>query len=473
MSFAEGVFPSIFKLGQVTPLLKKQGLAADDPSNYRPITNLCTFGKILERLAQQQLRSHISISPNNNLQQSAYQAFHSTETAMIKVVSDLLTNVDSGSPSVLLSLDISAAFDTLNHECLLQRAEDLFGFTGRAKSWLASYLTGRSSFVAIGTHKSDVVFHTTGVPQGSVLGPLLFSIFTTPVGKLISSFGISHHQYADDTQLYTVLDKTAVAGMSFLSACADAVTRWHLDNGLLLNPSKSESLITGTRHQVESVDRSSGLYTAGLIVPFVNNIRILGVAIDSFLTFDKHISDIVKSCNYHTRALRHIRPLIDRDTAVTLACSIVASRLDYCNSVLYGVTDTNITKLQRVLTSLARVVCNAPYGTSATGLLHELHWLPVRQRISYKVATVTYRTCQCQQPVYLLDMLNRYHPTRALRSSDSNLLVIPHRVKTVTASRAFCVAAPTVWNALPQAVKSAESLAVFKKRLKTYLFSTA
>ena len=250
MSFTEGVFPSIFKLGQVTPLLKKQGLAAGDPGNYRPITNLCTFGKILERLAQQQLRSHINTSPNNNSQQSAYRAFHSTETAMIKVVSDLLTNVDSGSPSLLLSLDISAAFDTLNHDCLLQRAEDLFGFTGKAKSWLASYLTGRSSFVAIGSHKSDVVFHVTGVPQGSVLGPLLFSIFTTPVGKLISSFGISYHQYADDTQLYTVLNNTGAAGMSSLSACADAVTRWHLD------PSKSEALITGTRHQVESVDRS-------------------------------------------------------------------------------------------------------------------------------------------------------------------------------------------------------------------------
>ena len=210
-----------------------------------------------------------------------------------------------------------------------------------------------------------------------------------------------------------------------------------------------------------------------MTVPFVNKLRILGVTIDSFLTFDKHISDIVKSCNFHIRALRHIRPLIDRDTAVTLACSIVASRLDYCNSVLYGVTDANITKLQRVLKSLARVVCKASYNAPSNGLLHELHWLPIRQRILYKVATVTYRTCQCQQPVYLLNMLNQYHPTRTLRSSNSNLLVIPHRVKSVTASRAFCVAAPTVWNALPQNVKSADSIAVFKKRLKSHLFSTA
>ena len=107
------------KSGQVTPIPKKHDLAADDPSNYRPITNLCTFGKVLEKLAQSQLRNHINILPKNAPLQSAYRAFHSTETAMTNVVSDLLTNVDSGSPSLLLSLDINAAFDTLNHKLLL------------------------------------------------------------------------------------------------------------------------------------------------------------------------------------------------------------------------------------------------------------------------------------------------------------------------------------------------------------------
>ena len=174
LSFAESVFPSRFKLGQITPILKKQGLAVDDPSSYRPISKLNTFGKIIERLAQSQLSSHMCKSSNYGPLQSAYRAFHSTETAMIRVVNDLLVNVDSGSPSLLLSLDVSAAFDTLNHERLLQRAEDLFGFTDNTNLWLASYLTDRSSFVSMGTCTSNTVFHTTGVPQGSVLGPLLF-----------------------------------------------------------------------------------------------------------------------------------------------------------------------------------------------------------------------------------------------------------------------------------------------------------
>ena len=147
---------------------------------------------------------------------------------------------------------------------------------------------------------------------------------------------------------------------------------------------------------------------------------------DNRLSFDQHVSDVVRSCNYHIRSLRHIRPLIDRETAVSLACSIVASRLDFCNSVLYGVSETNIAKLQRMQNNLARVVCKSPYNTNVTGLLRELHLLLVRHRITYKVATITYRTRNCKQPSYLLDSLISYQPVRTLRSASSNLLVVAY-----------------------------------------------
>jgi hypothetical protein len=122
-------------------------------------------------------------------------------------------------------------------------------------------------------------------------------------------------------------------------------------------------------------------------VPFVNKIKLTGVTVDNHLSFDQHVSGVVRSCNYYMRSLCHKRPLIDRETAVNLACSVVASRLDYCNYVLYGVTqsDTNIAKLQRLQNSVAGVVCKSPYNTHVTELLRKLHWLPVRQRITYKV----------------------------------------------------------------------------------------
>jgi len=126
-----------------------------------------------------------------------------------------------------------------------------------------------------------------------------------------------------------------------------------------------------------------------------------------------------------------MRPLIDCETVVNLACFVVTSRLDYCNAVLYGVSETNIIKLQRMQNDLARVVCKSLYNINVTELLCELHWLPVRHRITYKVASITYRKRNCQQPGYLLDSLISYKHARTPHSSRSDLLIVPHCVKTV------------------------------------------
>ena len=185
-----------------------------------------------------------------------------------KVVSDVLTATVGRTPSVLLSLDISAAFDTLDHRRLLERAKDLFGFDGVALKRLSSYLSGRKHYVSVGGRRSSTVTMSSGVPQGSVLGPLLFFVSTTPVGALISSFGISYHQYADDTQLYTAISSTPGC-MENLSACADAVTAWYIRNDLLLDPNKTEALVAGKRQQLAKFDTSRGVAVPGTILPFV------------------------------------------------------------------------------------------------------------------------------------------------------------------------------------------------------------
>ena len=472
LSITEGIFPDIFKVGHITPILKKPSLNSDDSANFRPITNLNTIGKLLERLVQNRLRRHIASSGNQAMFQSAYRALHSTETAMTKVVNDLLLTVDDGCPSVLLSLDISAAFDTLSHCRLLDRAEELFGVTGLAKAWLCSYLSGRSHYVAFGGKQSAIVPSLSGVPQGSVLGPLLFCIFTTPVGSVISDYNIAYHQYADDLQLYTSISTSTTSnGLSVLTECVNAVTRWHLENGLLLNPTKTEALVTGSRHQLSKFDRSTGISVDGSVVQFNKSIRVLGVTVDELLSFDDHVSAVVQSCNYHIRSLRHIRRLIDRDTANTLACAIVNSRLDYCNALLYGVSVKNIHRLQRIQNSLARVVCNVQYGQSATGVLQALHWLPITKRITYKIATITHRTLHTQQPTYLAELVHVSEPTRLLRSADRLLLDQP-RTNTAIASRAFSVAAPKIWNSLPPSITACDNYCTFKSKLKTHLFTT-
>jgi len=177
LSFAAGVFPSRYKLGHVIPLLKKPGMSKKDPASYRPITNLCTFSKIFEKLVLARLRPHVIATGNLNSFQSAYRPAHSTESALLKVVGDIESSAGNGMCTVLLALDISAAFDAVSHSILCKRIESDFGVTGVALSWVKSFVSGRSQYVAVGSEKSDTCLLSSGVPQGSVLGPLLFAMY--------------------------------------------------------------------------------------------------------------------------------------------------------------------------------------------------------------------------------------------------------------------------------------------------------
>ena len=166
------------------------------PSNYRPISNLNNISKVLERLFLNRVQSSVVSSPNFNQFQSAYRPRHSTETSLLATLDSIFHSSDSGKSTLLVSLDLSAAFDSIDHVILLRRLKTSFGFDGLVYNWIESYLTGRSQTVHIGNNSSALTYLSTGVPQGSVLGPLLFSIYTSPIAAIASSFSIPQQQYA-------------------------------------------------------------------------------------------------------------------------------------------------------------------------------------------------------------------------------------------------------------------------------------
>ena len=373
----------------------------------------------------------------------------------------------------MISLDISAAFDTINHSKLLSRFRDEFGVTDMALKWLKSYIEDRQQFVKFGRHSSATVRCTSGVPQGSVLGPLIFAAYVSPIGEVISSHGVDHHQYADDTQLFLAITASTIrSNLSTLEICSQAVKHWFADNDLLLNADKSEVMLVGSSPQLKAASSINTVSVAGVSLPVSSVIKSLGVAIDSRLTFDTHVRAVCKACNYHIWALRHIRHYLPLPVAQTLACSIVGSRLDYCNSVLYGAPKSSIAKLQRVQNMLARVVLSKPRRSHSAELLQSLHWLPVKERIDFKVALLTYKVRNTSTPDYLNCLLtNRVINSVTLRSSSKQVLHVP-RSRTVCGARAFSIAAPTIWNKLPADVQMANSAACFKSRLKTFSFRT-
>jgi len=377
-------------------------------------------------------------------------------------------------PSVLVALDISAAFDTIDHDILCQRAASDFGIHGVALAWLRSFVSGRSNYVCIGSNHSSTTLSSSGVPQGSVLGPILFAMFTAPVARIINQHGLQYHMYADDTQLYTALEPSRV-DLTPIQQCTNDIHRWYAENGMMLNPTKSEIIAVGTRAQVEVASASRAVDVAGTRVPFSDHVKLLGVNIDSTLSFDRHVSSVVRSCNYHIRALRHIRSVITSEVATTVACSLVSSRLDYCNSLLHSTTAKNLKRLQTVQNDLARTVQNVGRRTSANNSLKTLHWLPIRERIDYKIATIVYKLRQTKTPAYLSETIVDYQPPRTLRSADKMLLRElegPVR-KLAFSSKAFSIFGPAVWNSLTVNCRSCSSLETFKRTLKTELFNRA
>ena len=402
LSLSQGIFPSPFKHAVVSPLLKKQSLPKDDLSSYRPISNLNFISKILEKVIYVRLCKHLESFPSLSHFQSAYRRFHSTETALLRIHNDLNSAMNRQQVSALVLLDLSAAFDTIDHNILTNRLSTCFGISESAFSLLSSYLSCRTQSVIIGQDCSSELPLLRGVPQGSVLGPLLFSLYTTPLSYVLDEASIQFHFYADDTQLYISFSSSdSDQSLGHLSSVLDQVYSWFCSNRLSVNPSKTEYLLIGTPQQRAKISNSS-IYFQNLALSPSHTARNLGVIFDDNLDFKSHISSICRSSFFQIRQLRQIRSSLDKNSAIILANSLVHSKLDYCNSLLYGLPASSTIRLQYVQNSLARVVCNSSrFQTHTSSLLRNLHWLPVTHRIKFKIALLTFKTLHFGKPSYL------------------------------------------------------------------------
>ena len=207
------IFPTTCKTAVVKPLLKKAGLDHNNFKNYRPVSNLSFLSKVIEKVVLKQLFEYLNtnlfLSPN----QSAYKPCHSTETALLKVTNDILLGLDRGHVSLLALLDLSAAFDTADHAIMANTLQSDFGISGTALSWFKSYMFDRKQFVSVNNCCSDPVNHEYGVPQGSVLGPVLFVMYTRPLLSVIDRQCMSNQSFVDDTQIYNSIPPSQIGSI--------------------------------------------------------------------------------------------------------------------------------------------------------------------------------------------------------------------------------------------------------------------
>ena len=474
-SLKAGEMPSQLKEAHVIPALKKSSLDRNEFKNYRPISNLAYTSKLIERAVSSQLKDYCARNKINICFQSAYREFHSTETALIRVQNDLLKAVDIQGGAVLVLLDLSAAFDTIDHTVLLQTLQHHMGLTGTALAWFNSYLSDRHQSVKIGRTLSRQRQLAYGVPQGSVLGPQLFSIYTSPLHNVIEACNMSYHLYADDTQLYLAFNPkcaTSVTNMrQVIANCTSAIGKWMHSHYLKLNNDKTELLVLTRPSLTTSIIPT--LEICGTTVNSTACVKDLGVYYDHLLRMDTHVRTVCKKAFYQLHLIRKVRRFISEDTARTFVQANVTSLMDYCNGLLVGLPASLLNLLQRVQNSAARVVKQLPRACHITPVLKDLHWLPVKYRVDYKILLLTFKALHGLAPDYINDLLKPYHPSRTLRSSDDNLLTVPtSRIKSF-GGRTFEITAPTLWNNLPFNLRQITSLQVFKKTLKTYLFKEA
>ena len=263
---------------------------------------------------------------------SAYRVAHCTETGIIKIHNDIVNGIDKDQCTILASLDLSAAFDIVDHDIFIGRMP-AYGIRETALKWFQSYLDRRSYRVLINNAFSSAHTLSCGVPQGSVLGARMYTIYVAPLANVINKHSINYHCYADDTQIYIQCANNTTAVQEAITRIQDCITdvsKWMGRNVLKINEDKTEFIIFSAKHY--TYDRMS-IQIGTNTIQHNNNVKILGVTLDAHMTLEKQISNTCRTSYMQIRRISSIRRYLTVDAVKTLVQATVTLRLDYCNSI--------------------------------------------------------------------------------------------------------------------------------------------
>ena len=470
-SLVSGIFPSHWKNACISPIPKKGSCDIFECTSYRPISNLPVLSKLMESIVSTQLLRHVGENDLFPSSQSAYRSRHSTETVILKVLSDILKSFDKRHVSLLAFLDLSSAFDCVNHSILLDKLRSCFYVTDTVLKWFSSFLHNRTFFVRHNVSTSPTTL-SRGVPQGSVLGPILFILYTSNLIPRVESLGLSIQMFADDILIYGSSNiKEALQLCSKLSLCSDIVKDWLVTNDLILNASKTKLMWCHSSRLALSLARDPIRFCDQLVIP-VSSVRYLGVILDCHMTLSKNISLTVSSCFSQLRRIRSIRKCLTAELTLTLVNYLVLSRVDYCIAAHSGLPMTSLRRLQRILHAAARLVTGASKFDHVKPMLQELGWLPIQSKISLRLGSLAFLCLNGQAPSYLASELTESStiPARTrLRSTSSRSLTVPLVRHPTTGGRTFAASATKVWNSLPRHLTTANDFKNFKTDFKKIL----
>lgn len=458
LSLEQGLFPDALKITKVFPILKSG--SSSDLTNYRPISVVSSISKILEKIMVNRLNVFLEQNKILNREQFGFRKNCSTESAILNFLDDIYNSINKDLFSMAVFIDFSKAFDSINHRILLMKLE-AYGVRGRSLNWFSSYLSARQQFVSIGSASSTLQSINNGVPQGSILGPILFNIY---LNDIIHASSIPRYViYADDTTVYYHSSDITLLFRNMNNALAE-INDWANVNKLTINLKKTQYMLFNTKnHSLQNI-----LRIGETLLERVNHFKLLGVIIDQKLNFWNHIEHISRKVNQSLGIINRIKFFIQKATLVTLYYSLIFPHLYYGNLVWGATFKSHLNKLyslQKKFFHITKNYLNQTYRHDVSIFFNQYNILTIFELNIYKSSIFYFKIITTNSTQYNITLIHN-NSTRS-----KNKLLLNHNVipKKSLVTRNLFYYGINNWNALPLYVKSSTCFSQFKQHLKNFL----
>ncbi|XP_074107215.1 uncharacterized protein LOC141532664 [Cotesia typhae] len=460
-------FPEQWKKSIVLPIPKVRCPQSYD--NYRPISLFCPLSKVLERCVHDQIVCHVRLNNLLDPLQTGFQEGMNTQTAIVRLYDDIRLGIDGRKVTIAVFFDFSKAFDCVDHILLLSSLKDL-NFSSEVLAWFYSYLTNRLQAVRSGDCLSSWLCSVSGVPQGSVLGPLLFALFITSLGLQMEC---KHLFYADDLVIYiTCIMSDVDEAVLKLNVEVNRIVEWCENNFLRLNAAKTNAIIFGSPQHVNdhACINAQKIVINNVVIDYTNNVKYLGVILDNILSWH---DQVIMVCNRSMRCLARLKmnnELFNYQIRRRLVAALILPMFDYCTAAYTDMSGTLQKKLQRKLNACIRFIFRLARHDHITPSRRSLGWLTLSGRRDFLIACTVFKMLRLHYDGILMHGFSVLTSVRVRSDRQTDVLSLPY-ARTVTYDKSFLVTAVKVWNQLPEEIVQIIDYSEFRSKCYSFFLS--